>query len=148
VLWRNREALRRNDVLYPGQERGAHFHAVQDLLGFYFHRHKDPRVPGAWDRLVDEVRSGPCTSVISHEFLAGASADGIDRAIQALTFAEVHVIYTVRDLARQIPSAWQEDLKNRNALSFAEFVRAYAATSRIHTASASCSGGCKTLSVL
>lgn len=114
VLWRNRDALRRNDLLYPGRDRGAHFHAVQDLLGFSFHQHKDPRVPGAWDRLVNEVRSGPRTSVISHELFALASSKKIHRAMQALSFAEVHVIYTARDLARQIPSVWQEDLRNRN----------------------------------
>lgn len=123
VFWRNRDALRRDGVLYPGQARGSHFHAVQDLLGFSFNGHDDPRVVGAWNRLVEEVHSWSGTTLISHELFALASADDVDRALQALSFAEVHVIYTLRDLARQIPSVWQEDLKNRHALSFAEYVR-------------------------
>lgn len=123
VLWCNRDVLRQEGVLYPGQDRSSHFHGVQDLLGFSFNGHKDPQVLGAWHRLLDEVGSWPGTVLISHELFALASAEDVDRTMQALSFAEVHVIYTLRDLARQIPSVWQEDLKNRHALSFAEYVR-------------------------
>ncbi|NED55667.1 hypothetical protein G3I24_32885, partial [Micromonospora aurantiaca] len=32
------------------------------------------------------------------------------------------MIFTARDLARQIPAHWQEDVKNRFDVSFADFV--------------------------
>lgn len=129
VLWHNREALRAQAVCYPGNAADAHFLAAQDLLGIQFHEHDDPRVAGAWSRLVDEARGGARTIVISHELLSLASADAVGRAMRDLRFAaeagaaEVHIVYTARDLARQIPSVWQEDLKNRHAVSFREFVR-------------------------
>jgi hypothetical protein len=37
--------------------------------------------------------------------------------------AEVHIVVTSRDLARQILAEWQEHLKHRSVLSFPEFVR-------------------------
>ncbi len=123
VLWHNREELRRDGLLYPGRFHGSHFHAAQDLQSFAFNGHADPHVPGAWSRLLDEARSHQGNVLISHEVFALAAAEHIDRAMQALSFAEVHIVYTIRDLARQIPSVWQEDLKNRHSLSFGEFVR-------------------------
>ena len=42
--------------------------------------------------------------------------------MQDLSFAEVHVVCTARDLARQIPAVWQEDVKNRHVVTFADFV--------------------------
>lgn len=123
LLWHNRDALRRDGLLYPGRDCGSQFHAVQDLLRISFNGHDDPSIADAWDRLISELRSEPGKVLISHELLALAAAEHIDRVMQALSFAEVHVIYTVRDLARQVPSVWQEDLKNRHTLSFAEFVR-------------------------
>jgi hypothetical protein len=37
---------------------------------------------------------------------------------------ELHVVCTARDLGRQLPAVWQEDLKNRQSLRFAEFLDA------------------------
>ncbi|MQA15646.1 MAG: hypothetical protein GEV09_16210 [Pseudonocardiaceae bacterium] len=123
VLSHNRDALRHDGLLYPGARHTSHFLAAQDLLRIPFNGYEDPDVAGAWGRLVEEVRSTGGSALISQELFALASAEDADRAMDALSFAEVHVIYTIRDLARQIPSVWQEDLKNRHALSFAEFVR-------------------------
>ena len=35
---------------------------------------------------------------------------------------EVHVVLTARDLARQIPAEWQENVKHRGRRSFARFM--------------------------
>ncbi|MPZ65618.1 MAG: hypothetical protein GEU83_08915 [Pseudonocardiaceae bacterium] len=123
VLWHNRDALRRDGLLYPGRDSCSQFHAVQDLLRISFNGYDDPSVADAWDRLISELRSEPGSVLISHELLALAAAEHVEHAMQALSFAEIHVIYTVRDLARQVPSVWQEDLKNRHTLSFTEFTR-------------------------
>lgn len=123
LLWTNRAALRQVGLLYPGRGAAAHFMAAQDLTGHAFHGHQDSRIRGAWPRLVEEVRGWPGTSVISHEVLALTDPEAISRAHDALAFADVHVIFTARDLARQIPSVWQEDLKNRHALTFRRMLR-------------------------
>lgn len=124
VLWDNRKALRADGVLFPGTEFLSHTHAALDLQDARFGEDDDPAVPGAWARLVDEVRAWNGTAVISQELFSPARPEQTERALADLAFAEVHLVYTARDLVRQVPAAWQEDVKNRNALSFAEFVAA------------------------
>ncbi len=124
LLWANRASLRRDGVLYPGRSASAHFLAAQDLLDAAFHGHRDPRMAGAWARLAEEARSAERVAVISHELLSLATPEAVGRAMDSLSWAaEVHVVYTMRDLARQIPSVWQEDLKNQHAVRFTRFVR-------------------------
>jgi hypothetical protein len=123
LLWRNRNALRAAGVLYPGDRPDAHFLATLDLLQRRFHGQLDPAAPGAWERLAAEVRAWRRTAVISHEMLAPAKPETVRRAIRSFRGAEVHVVCTARDLARQVPAVWQEDIKNRGTLTFDEFTR-------------------------
>ncbi|OLF15488.1 hypothetical protein [Actinophytocola xanthii] len=123
VLWRNREPLAVAGVLYPGDRPDRQFLATLDLLGLTFHGHSDPDVPGSWDRLAEQVRAWPGTSVVSHEMLAPADERTAARALASFGDAEVHLVCTARDLARQLPAVWQEDVKNRGQLTFAEFSR-------------------------
>lgn len=123
VLWRNRARLREDGVLYPGHRSADHVHAAFDLRGAGFHGYQHPAVPGAWPRIVDEVRAWGGTALISQELFSPATRDQVDQAMSALSFAEVHLVYTARDLVRQIPAAWQEDVKNRHVLRFDEFLR-------------------------
>ncbi|MFC7339919.1 hypothetical protein [Saccharopolyspora griseoalba] len=124
VLWRNRESLKQQGVLYPGQRPEDHFFGTMDLQQMQFQDDWfDEKVPGAWTRLVDEARDWPATVVLSHELLCTASEDEVERALGDLAFAEVHLVCTARDLARQLPAVWQEDVKNRHTLSYTEFSR-------------------------
>lgn len=117
ILSRNRQQLRKAGILYSGG-----FHASLDLRGARFQGYDDPKVPGAWGRLVDSARDWSDTVVVSHENFASAEPEHVEQAIADLDFAELHVIYTARDLVRQIPAVWQEGLKNRGTLPFREFV--------------------------
>lgn len=124
VLWANRATLRRSGVLYPGRGPGAQFLAAQDLMDTTFHGYRHPGMASAWDRIVADVAAAPGTAVLSHELLSLATPAAVARTMRSLSFAaEVHVVYTMRDLARQIPSVWQEDLKNQHAVPFRRFVR-------------------------
>ncbi|HEY1972680.1 MAG TPA: hypothetical protein VGH89_32360 [Pseudonocardia sp.] len=126
VLWANRERLRAGGTLYPGLSSDAHFRAATDLLGQHYQEHVDPLAVGAWERLVGQARvwsgTGSGAVVMSHELFGLAEEAAVRRAAADLNWAEIHLVYTARDLARQIPAAWQEDVKNRQVLSFAEFV--------------------------
>ncbi|MFV2172128.1 hypothetical protein ACFHW2_06905 [Actinomadura sp. LOL_016] len=124
ILWRNRDALRKSGVLYPGAVHQAHFLAAIDQQEIDFRGHRDPRAEGAWDGLVREAREWTGPVVISHEVFCAASEEKARAALAALDFADVHLILTVRDLARQIPAAWQEDLKNRYVMGFGDYVDA------------------------
>jgi hypothetical protein len=121
VLWHNRDALRRAGLLYPGLSSDAHFRAATDLCDTDFADHPDPLAAGAWARLVDQARAWRGPVVLSHELLSLASPGAVSAALRDLSWARVHLVCTARDLARQIPATWQEDVKNRQVLSFTEF---------------------------
>ena len=119
TMWHNRPALRSQGLLYPGRRRMDHFHACQDLRG-----KRGPRPGGPWDRLREEVGGWDGTGLITHEFFAMATAEQAERAVADLAPAEVHVVLTARDYARQFPAVWQEALKMSSTLSLDEFMTA------------------------
>ena len=123
VLWNNRDALRRAGVLYPGLSKDAQFHAVMDLQRSNFQEHLNPAVPGAWERLVGQARAWRGDVVLSHELFSMVDGPVARTALEHLSWADVHVVLTARDLTRQLPAVWQEDIKNRQVLTFAEFTR-------------------------
>jgi len=121
VLWSNRSTLLQAGVLYPGLSKDAQFHAAMDLRQAYFQEHLNPAVPGAWERLVAQARAWRGDVVISHELFSMLDVQVAQDALAHLGWAEVHLVCTARDLARQVPAVWQEDIKNRQVLSFGEF---------------------------
>ena len=78
---------------------------------------------GAWDRLAAEVRAWHGTSIISHEIFARATPTQVERALASLGDAEVHLVLSARDLIRQIPAEWQENVKHRSHITYAKFLR-------------------------
>lgn len=124
VLWRNRDVLKRDGFLYPGNRASSHIWACHDLRGTGFKAYRAPQVAGAWTRLVDEIRGWDGPAIIDQEMFSLANEKHIARAKADLSFAQVHLVFTARDLARQLPAAWQEWIKNRDTLSFAEFLAA------------------------
>ncbi|MGH3322391.1 MAG: hypothetical protein ACRDN9_19900 [Streptosporangiaceae bacterium] len=131
VLWHNRDALARDGVLYPADSPDDHFHAALDLRRTRFRGYDDPAVPGTWQRVADRARNwrGP-VAVISHELLAWANEDQARRAVESLAPAEVHIVYTARDLVRQIPAMWQEAIKNGRVVRFPRYLRSLARPER------------------
>ncbi|MGV9710383.1 sulfotransferase family protein [Gordonia sp. NPDC003424] len=130
-LWRNRDlALRSSGLLYPGNVISDHFHAAVHLQPDRYLDWVDPAYARTWPTLLGQIRAWPQASLLSHELYSTATPDHIATLMSDLSFAdEVHVIATVRDLARQMPSVWQENVKNQRRATFEEFVtnvRAYA----------------------
>lgn len=123
VLWHNREALAEAGVLYPLSRSFEHFDATMDIRDMKWDGVRRPQWEGAWDRIAARARnwSGP-TSIISNEILGGANLEQIKRMVDSLRPAEVAVVFTVRDFARQLPSAWQEHLKHRLRVSYDQFL--------------------------
>ncbi|MDL4814868.1 hypothetical protein [Actinomadura opuntiae] len=124
VLWHNRDRLRRHGFSYPGRDPAAHVRAAFDLRRTFFRDASDPSTRGAWHELVAEARDWPGTTIISQELFAPARVRYVRQAMADLDFADVHVVFTVRDLGRQIPAHWQEDVKNRFTTPFGDFVAA------------------------
>ena len=124
VLFRNRRMLAGQGINYPADRFDAHFLAALDLMRLPWGGLETEAV-GAWDRLAADVRGWRGTSIISHEILATASRSQVGRALESLGHhddVEVHVVLSVRDLVRQIPAEWQENVKHRSTISYANFL--------------------------
>ena len=125
VLHRNRERLVGHGIHYPADRFDAHFLAALDLMKLPWGGLEAEAI-GAWERLAAAVREAPDgdTVIVSHEILAHASRQQADLALDSFgEGCEVHVFLSVRDLARQIPAEWQENVKHRATLTYAEFLR-------------------------
>lgn len=121
-LFANRSALSAHGVHYPTGVRGDMFGAALDLIDRRWGGQRE-NVHGEWDALMGRVRRASGTALVSHEILAGARSDQVARVMKDLADAEVHLVYSARDIARQIPAEWQESIKHRNKRSFKRFLR-------------------------
>ncbi len=126
-LSRNAASLASHGVHFPGRAPLVspvmfQFRAALDLVGQDWGG-PPGHAEGAWDALVKRVRRRSGTVVISHETLAPARPHHVARAMGDLAGSEIHLVYTARDLARQIPAAWQESIKQGRKWSYARFVR-------------------------
>lgn len=124
VLFRNRVKLLTHGITYPAERFDAHFLAALDLMKMPWGGLQAEAI-GAWDDLAAAVRKAPGTAIVSHEILATASRSQVKRALESVgygTGTEVHVILSVRDLVRQIPAEWQENVKHRAGLSYRDFL--------------------------
>ena len=124
VLWSQRDLAAQQGVFLPMNRFLDHYFAALDLRGVSDRPHHPARAVGMWDRVVDQTKRRSDTVLISHELFAPATAEQAARAVTSWgPDAEVHVVLTVRDLARQITAEWQEHVKHRSTATFAEFVR-------------------------
>ena len=121
VLYLNRESLAGQGILYPADRFDEHFLAALDLMDLHWGG-LEAQAVGAWDRLAERIRAWPGTSLVSHEILANASRQQVRRAFDSFGDAEVHVVLSVRDLVRQIPAEWQENVKHRRTVGYGEFL--------------------------
>jgi hypothetical protein len=124
VLFHNRRLLQRHGITYPAPRFDAHFLAALDLMRMPWGG-LEAQAIGSWDKLAASVRRSRGTAIISHEILATASRLQIGRALDSLGHgqgAEIHLVLSVRDLVRQIPAEWQENVKHRAALSYGAFI--------------------------
>ncbi len=124
VLWQNRTALRRAGLHIVGQGRGDHYRAGHDIREVPYNQ-DDPRPDwaGSWQTLANLCASSESANVIiSDEHLASLSPEQAERAVESLAPREVHVIYATRNLARLLPSEYQEFVKHRSQLTYPEWV--------------------------
>jgi hypothetical protein len=121
-LWRNRSELASHHVHFPAGASGSMFEAAIDLLDMSWGGQREA-ARGEWDALTARVRRASGHVIVSHEILAAAKPSQVKRALAAFGDAELHLVYSARDLARQVPAEWQEGIKHRRGKSFKRFVR-------------------------
>ncbi|MFF4583927.1 hypothetical protein [Streptomyces sp. NPDC001388] len=77
-----------------------------------------------WEQLLEQVRAtGARTSVISSEFFADAPDDAtVERVVGQLGGDRVHVLVTLRPLARIMPSQWQQYVQNGLRMGYEDWL--------------------------
>jgi hypothetical protein len=78
-----------------------------------------------WTRLVQQVHAtGKSTSVVSSEFFADAEDDAtIARIVERLGGDRVHILVTLRPLAKIMPSQWQQYVQNGLRMGYEDWLR-------------------------
>ncbi len=122
IVFASVEQLAAQGVAVVPPTKRRMFWLMLDVRGRY--RDFDP--PGVAAAVQDFASTLAATSqptaLVSEESLAPATDEQISRLLRACGDREVHVIMTLRDLARQIPSAWQESLKAGGSESFSGYL--------------------------
>jgi len=125
----NRDRIARQGLTYPTTRSGNHFEAALDLIEERWAGQREV-ARGQWPTLVGEARRAPGDVLISHEILAAATQGQVASTMSAFGADEVHIVLTARDLARQLPAEWQENVKHRGRRSFANFLSRVTAAPR------------------
>lgn len=123
LLWTNQQRLADQGVCYPLSTPNGYLAATMDLCERAWGGRRSSEWSGAWEALAARVRAWPGrAAVVSGELMGLANPDQASRAVESVQPADVHLIFTARDFARQLPSDWQEQVKHRHTVTLTRFV--------------------------
>lgn len=120
-----RPQLREHGISYPGMlmaHRDIASSAMGRPLGWRTEGARPPQ-QGLWDETVREAKRFDGTTLISSEFLAEADDETAARMVAAMGPDRTHVIVTLRNFARILPSAWQQNLKSGMRSTYEDWLR-------------------------
>lgn len=124
VCWSSVDELRDQGVTMVPEGRLQTFWLALDVRG-RIDPHDGARVGRSVDLLPGQLAAVTTpNALISHETLGSAGPGQIQRLLAACEGHEVHVVVTVRDIGRQVPSLWQEGLKAGRSDTLEEYVAA------------------------
>lgn len=121
LLNANRDALARAGVLFPAPLIN-HFRFMRHLLGRQGGAPPPKVADTAFESVVEQSRDHDGVLLLSNELLAAADTAQVQRVAALLAPAEVHIVYTVRDLARTLAAEWQQAVKGGSELTLDDFV--------------------------
>jgi hypothetical protein len=123
VLWGNAELLAGQGLdLLPATRRQA-FDLMLDVRERYNPDRDPTSAARALDRFSEALTTAGPRVLVSQESLAAARPKQVRRLLEACGDRQVHVVLTVRDLARQLPSSWQQELKSGKTIGYDEYLR-------------------------
>lgn len=124
ALWNLRDELASTGFVCPGGRQQEMFRAAIEVRERADYWGYDPdALTGTWKKLCREAREHDGTTIMSHELLGAATAEQVGRALAELEGLDVHLVFTARDLVRQVTSEWQERVKNGGTMTFRKFQR-------------------------
>jgi hypothetical protein len=124
IFWQNKDELARQGLdMVPDTKRGT-FHLMLCARDRFRPAFDPPAVEGALARLPEQLAAATGDrALITEESFAPAPPEQIERLLKHCGDREVHIVVTLRDLGRQIPSAWQQDIQSGAYLSYADYFR-------------------------
>ncbi len=123
VLWKSaRRPMKEHGMLLPGA-RNTHFMAAKGVTGRADQQMKVDMDPTeAWPRLAELINAWRGDALVCHELLAPATRSQVERATGALQDTELHLVLTARSLAKQVPAAWQQQVKGGVGLRYGRYI--------------------------
>ena len=122
VVSNNRDALRGQGVSFLGRKWREQIKAAQDAIEHGGQGQPAISPDGPWGRILREVEAWPTTALFSVEFFGARKPSKIEQIVGSFGSTPVTVVLTVRDLARTIPSMWQESIQNGGRSTWAEYL--------------------------
>lgn len=124
VMLANRDRLAEQGLaLVPPTKKEA-FDLMLAVRERYQPGHDRDSVPGALTKFERTLaRTSAPRMLLSQESLSAARPEQLKRFLGACGAVDVHVVLTVRDLARSVPSAWQQDLRAGRTWAYPRYLR-------------------------
>ena len=117
-----RDAIARQGVHYAGPTRQP-MSAVLAVIGYPSPGTGEVPSIKKWRRLVGEIRhAGEQRVVLSSERLSHSRPEAIRTIVEDLGAGSVHIVATLRPLAKVIPSQWQQSVQTGLQVSYDEFL--------------------------
>jgi hypothetical protein len=111
ALWTARESMTEQGVRLAGRSRNP-VGAARAVVGQASSYSEKPPPIREWRQLVHDVeRASEPRVVVSSEFFAHADEAAVRRIVMDLDPSRLHVVVTLRPLARIIPSMWQQNVQ-------------------------------------
>jgi len=122
VLALNKPALlEREGLLFPGKRWQQQVNGVMEIIEYGGANQPPMPADGKWAGVVADVQQHPGDAIISVEFIGPRMEGKIEQLLASFPDHDVQVVFTVRDLARNIPAMWQESVQNGSTCTWPEF---------------------------
>lgn len=116
-----RPALRKAGIFYPGRQPQQRMPALAAAGRTGPAGHPAPGA-SAFDKLAATVRSKSGRVMLSGEAFTEADDERARAIVEALGGDRVHIVVTLRPLAKVLASAWQQAVRSRSEMTFDEWL--------------------------
>ena len=127
ILNRNRKELLSQGIIYPKTRK---FRAQHEFAwsagqrGWGWKQFGGSQAgPGPAKRMFKLLRSATQDVVISSEFLSELKPEQIKKLVNSIGTLDLKVIFTVRPVAKILPSAYQQEIKNGSKLTYDRWLK-------------------------
>lgn len=131
IFWRSGVALAEQDLAMLPASKSTTFYLMLAIRGRLREGMDPPVAFTALDTFRQEAAEARFSrALVTQELLSAATSKQVGTLLGALDGYEVHLVVTVRDLATQIPSAWQQMVKARGVTPYGDYLENFTGGNR------------------